>query len=91
MRAIAIMFVIVSAGACASSEDLVRRSDAHLQKAQTYAAAGDSDRAAREQHKAFRDYERAAGRAFEEGRPVPAPPPTPPPLPEAATVPVPRP
>jgi len=85
MRAIAVLTLFalpVAAGACTRPDELVRRSDAHRRNAQAAAAAGDRDTAAREQHRAFRDYEKAASRAYLAGRPVPAPPPTPPVMPE---------
>jgi hypothetical protein len=81
MRAIALFVLSVSAGACASSTELVHRSDVHLRNARAAYAAGDVDRAAREQDRAFHDYNRAAAKAYLEERPPPPPPRTPP-LPE---------
>jgi hypothetical protein len=67
---------------CASSQELVARSESHLQLAQAAARAGDYKLAKQEQNHAYRLFQSAAVRAYEEGRPVPPAPPTPNPLPQ---------
>jgi hypothetical protein len=66
---------------CASAESLRQQSDEHLQLAQKAARAGEYERAKAEQRRAEYLFDRAAVRAYEEGRPSLPPPQTAPPLP----------
>jgi hypothetical protein len=61
---------------CAGPQELVARSEQHLQLSRAAYEAGDRDRALQEQRRAEHYYDRAAVRATELSRPVPAPPPT---------------
>jgi hypothetical protein len=72
---------LLFAGGCASSQSLVAESDAHLREAQAAQCAGNMALAHSEQRHARYLYERAAARAYEEGKPPPPAPPTLPPFP----------
>jgi hypothetical protein len=61
---------------CATPQELVARSDHHLQLSRAAYAEGDRARAVQEQEKAEWYYDRAAVRATQQARPVPAPPTT---------------
>jgi len=70
-----IVVVAMLAGVgCASSQELESRANARMLAANEAALAGDYRRARDEQTKAEVDYQRAVGRAWEEGRVPPEPP-----------------
>jgi hypothetical protein len=79
MRVFAVAMLLVGAG-CASSQELESRANARMVAANEAARAGDYQRAYDEQKKSEHDYQRAANRAYEEGR-IPPDPPAPLPLP----------
>ena len=83
MRITLCLAAAATLAACASSSELARRSEMHLQQSQQYARAGDTHRAITEEKRGARLYQKAAARAYEEERPVPPPPLTPPPYPDA--------